>query len=284
MTDEKNLIDTILTDALSEDLDTEGDVTSEAIFEDGDITEAVIKSKSEGVLSGVYLIEPLFRKIDSRIKPDICCSDGEPLIPGKVICNLSGPVKGILAGERVILNFLQRLSGIATLTSLYAKAISHTGTRLLDTRKTTPGLRFLEKKAVLHGGGVNHRFGLFDMILIKDTHVKRSGGPGNALKKALEFRANKKNLKIEVEVQSEKEFLEAVQYMPERIMLDNIPPEEMKKCVEYLRKAGSKIELEASGNVTLSNIASVAASGVDFISSGAITHSAPALDIHLVIK
>ncbi len=284
MTDENKLIDTILTDALNEDLDTAGDVTSEAIFEDGDFTEAVIKSKSEGVLSGAYLIKTLFGKIDSRILVDVCCSDGETLSPGKVICNLSGPVKGILAGERVILNFLQRLSGIATLTSLYVKAISDTGTRLLDTRKTTPGLRLLEKKAVLHGGGVNHRFGLFDMILIKDTHVKRSGGPGNALKKAMEFRTDKKNLKIEIEVQSEKEFLEAVQYMPERIMLDNMSPAEMKKCVEYLRKAGSGIELEASGNVTLSNIASVAASGVDFISSGAITHSAPALDIHLVIK
>ena len=281
---EKDYLDALIACALREDLDEIGDVTSEAIFSDSDLAEAVIKCKSHGVLSGIYLIEPLFQKIDNRIKIEVCCNDGDEAAPGKVICILHGPVKGILAGERIILNFLQRLSGIATVTSQYVKAIEHTGTKLLDTRKTTPTLRFLEKKAVLHGGGLNHRFGLFDMILIKDTHVKQCGGPANALKKALDFRSDKKDLKVEVEVQSFEEFLETVEYLPDRIMLDNMSLADMKACVEHIRKNHSNIELEASGNITLSNIAAVAATGVDFISSGAITHSAPALDIHLVIK
>jgi nicotinate-nucleotide pyrophosphorylase (carboxylating) len=280
---QKETIDHIIEQALLEDLQQTGDITSEAIFSDQDTARAVIKSKSSGILSGAYLINPIFSRINRQIEIDLLAKDGGQLNKGTVICTLSGPVKAILAGERIALNFLQRLSGIATLTNQYVQAIKHTGARLLDTRKTTPNLRILEKKAVLHGGGCNHRFGLFDMILIKDTHVKRSGGVGNALEKALFYRGNNKDLKIEVEVQSVPEFEEALSFLPDRIMLDNMSIADMQKCVSLIKERNVPVETEASGNITLATIESVAKTGVDFISSGALTHSAAALDIHLVI-
>ncbi len=276
-------INHIIEQALIEDLQQTGDITSEAIFSDQDMANAVIKSKSSGILSGAYLLNPIFSKINQQIKTDIQAKDGDQLNKGTIICKLYGPVKAILAGERTALNFLQRLSGIATLTNQYVQAIKNTKTRLLDTRKTTPNLRILEKKAVLHGGGCNHRFGLFDMILIKDTHVKRSGGVSNALRKAIQYRGDRKDLKIEVEVQSVPEFEEALSFSPDRIMLDNMCVEEMQKCVNLIKERNVPVETEASGNITLANIESVAETGVDFISSGALTHSAAALDIHLVI-
>lgn len=277
-------IDHILEEALFEDLQHTGDITSDAIFSGQDMADAIIKCKSSGVLSGAYLLEPLFSRINQQVKTDVLLKDGEELEKGTIICTLSGPVKAILAGERVALNFLQRLSGIATLTNQYVKAIKHSGTRLLDTRKTTPILRILEKKAVLHGGGCNHRFGLFDMILIKDTHVKRSGSVSNALRKAIEYRAGDFNVKIEVEVQSVAEFEEALSFSPDRIMLDNMSIADMKKCVHLVKERKIPVETEASGNITLATIESVAETGVDFISSGALTHSATSLDIHLVIR
>ncbi|MDO5576765.1 MAG: carboxylating nicotinate-nucleotide diphosphorylase, partial [Fibrobacter sp.] len=261
-----------------------GDITSDAIFDKSDLAEAVIKSKATGVLSGAYILKPLFAKVNSGVVVDIKAADGQKLQPGTIICTLKGSVTGILAGERIALNLLQRLSGIATAASKIVSEICHTSTRLLDTRKTTPGLRLLEKKAVVHGGGSNHRFGLFDMILIKDTHVKRSGGVGNALKKALDYRESRmQNVKIEVEVQSIEEFHEALAYKADRIMLDNMNVDKMKSCVDYIRNNNINVELEASGNITAETARQIASCGVDFISSGAITHSAPALDIHLVI-
>lgn len=280
---DEQLLKTIIDSALKEDLGERGDVTSDAIFSDTDMAEAVIKSKSNGVLSGVYLLNYLFGQLSDACKIECKATDGDRLQPGTAICTLHGPVKAILAGERVALNFLQRFSGIATVTSQYVAAIAHTNTRLLDTRKTTPMLRYLEKMAVVHGGGCNHRFGLFDMILIKDTHVKRAGGVGNALKNALNFRGSDVSLKIEVEVQSITELEEALPYNPDRIMLDNMSVADMTKSVAIVKRSGKNIELEASGNITLSTIAAVAQTGVDFISSGSITHSAPSLDIHLVI-
>lgn len=273
----------IIDAALKEDLGLRGDVTSDAVFSDSDQAEAVIRSKGDGVCSGMYLLKPLFTKISSGLEIEIKAADGDRIQPGTVLCTLKGSVKGILAGERVALNFLQRLSGIATLTSKYVGAISHTTTRLLDTRKTTPMLRHLEKLAVVHGGGCNHRFGLFDMILIKDTHVKRSGGVGKALTNAQNFRGNDTSLKIEVEVQSIAELEEALGYNPDRIMLDNMSTVDMKNSVGIVKKSCKMVELEASGNITLSTIAAVAETGVDFISCGSITHSAPSMDIHLLI-
>jgi nicotinate-nucleotide pyrophosphorylase (carboxylating) len=276
-------IDGLLDRAIDEDLGESGDRTSNALFAEGDSAEAVIRSKETGVLSGAFLIEPLFSKIDASVEITLGCDDGSPLFRGGEICRLKGPIRGILAGERIALNFLQRLSGIATLTSHYHAAIAHTPARLLDTRKTTPGLRLLERLAVRHGGGTNHRFGLFDMMLIKDTHVKHAGGVTAALEKAMHSRGAGILPKIEVEVQSMDEFDEALQFPPDRIMLDNMSLSAMRQCVARKLAAGVAVELEASGNITLESIAAVAETGVDFISCGAITHSAKALDIHLII-
>ncbi len=269
--------------AINEDLGAGGDCTSNALFSESDSAEAVIESKETGILSGASLPGPLFSKINSSVSVTMLLDDGSKIVPGSVICRLHGPVRGILAGERIALNFLQRLSGIATLTSRYCAAMAHTGARLLDTRKTTPGLRLLEKLAVRHGGGMNHRFGLFDMMLIKDTHVKRCGGVTTALEKALQCRGRAALPKIEVEVQSVGEFDEALKLLPDRIMLDNMSLSAMRQCVEKKIAARAGVELEASGNVTLESIAAVAETGVDFVSCGSITHSAKALDIHLVI-
>jgi nicotinate-nucleotide pyrophosphorylase (carboxylating) len=280
----KEHINRIVKDALTEDLGDQGDVTSQSIFCDSDNASAVIRSKGNGILSGTYLIEPILTFLQSSVSIELLCKDGCVLEPGTIIARLNGPVRDILAAERTILNFLQRLSGIATATSKYTAAIAHTSTRLLDTRKTTPGLRYLEKLAVVHGGGHNHRIGLFDMILIKDTHVKRSGGVAPALQRAVDFRTRKNlGIKIEVEVQSIDEFKTAIEYRPDRIMLDNMTVEQMRECVHIVKDKAPGIEIEASGNITLSSIVAVAETGVDFISSGSITHSAPSLDIHLLI-
>ena len=281
--EERRCIDGLLNRAIDEDLGRGGDCTSNALFSESDRAEGVIRSKEAGILSGTFLLPPLFLKIDSSIAIVTLLDDGNALARGSEICRVQGSARGILAGERIALNFLQRLSGIATLTSRYCAAIAHTGARLLDTRKTTPGLRFLEKLAVRHGGGANHRFGLFDMMLIKDTHVKRCGGVTTALEKALRSRGSSPAPKIEVEVQSVKEFGEALRLLPDRIMLDNMSLDAMRQCVEKKRASGAAVELEASGNITLDTIAAVAGTGVDFISCGAITHSARALDIHLII-
>lgn len=294
---EKNITD-ILKTALDEDLGAIGDITSMAIFDETDTGEAEIRSKQAGVLSGASLIAPLFALVDSflptltppsstakgpKTKTEIYLQDGSALKSGTVICKISGPMRTILAGERTILNLLQRLSGIATATAEMVNILKNSDTRLLDTRKTTPGLRMLEKAAVRHGGGVNHRFGLYDMILIKDTHVKRAGGVRAALEKAFAWRGDKKMLFIEVEVQSTAEFLEALALGPDRIMLDNMSPQEMKKCADERNSQRLTIELEASGNVSLDSLPAIAATGVDFVSSGAITHSAAALDMNLIV-
>jgi nicotinate-nucleotide pyrophosphorylase (carboxylating) len=285
MTDmDQDYIDNIVSKAVTEDLGSFGDVTSRAIFTKAETGKAIIKSKQSGVLSGTYLIRPVFKYIDPSLVVDIKLPDGSRIDKGSIICSLQGNICSILAGERIVLNFLQRLSGIATSVSVLVNAISHTSAELLDTRKTTPALRALEKRAVLDGGGKNHRFGLFDMILIKDTHVKAAGGVGEAIKRCRNsFEHTGKPLKIEAEVQTWNEFLEALEERPERIMLDNMDTRLMKACVERARRDAPVVELEASGNIDAGNIAGVAETGVDFISSGAITHSVKALDVHLVI-
>jgi nicotinate-nucleotide pyrophosphorylase (carboxylating) len=282
-TEFQRYLSTLIDRALAEDLGKDGDITSNALFSKTDLAKAVIKSKAAGVLSGAYLLKPLFSRIDSSIATDLLLQDGDPLFKNTIICRIEGPVQGILCGERIALNFLQRLSGIATLTSRYVAAIAHTGATLLDTRKTVPGLRPLEKMAVLHGGGINHRHGLYDMMLIKDTHVKRAGGVSQALKKAFAARGGSRTPAIEIEVQTIAEFEEALVMSPDRIMLDNMSLDDLRSCVGKKAASNSTIELEASGAITLDSIAAVAETGVDFISCGAITHSAPVLDIHLVI-
>ena len=233
---EKEIIDKIITQALSEDLGAEGDITSRSIFSESDKAVAVIKSKEKGILSGVYLIEPIYQAIDNTLSVDIKSEEGAVLESETEICCIKGPIQSILTGERTVLNFLQRLSGIATSTAQLVSLIKNTQAKLLDTRKTTPMLRMLEKKAVLAGGGGNHRFGLFDMILIKDTHVKAAGGPAEAIKRAKEFCKSNPAVKIEVEIQTMKEFFEAVEADPDRIMLDNMSLKDMAACVSSGRR------------------------------------------------
>lgn len=280
---ETELLDKIIRQALSEDLGSEGDITSKAIFSNNDQAEAVIKSKEPGILSGVYLIEPIFNIIDSNLSITIKAEEGTPLVNDTEICQITGSIQSILSGERTVLNFLQQLSGIATQTARLVALIKGTKAKLLDTRKTTPTLRLLEKKAVVAGGGMNHRFGLFDMILIKDTHVKAAGSPAQAIHKAKMFCNTHADVTIEVEIQSIDDFFDAVRETPDRIMLDNMSIDDMVTCVSHIQKMKLPIELEASGNVTTENIKAIAATGVDYISTGSITHSAKALDIHLIL-
>lgn len=281
---EQSQITSVVNQALIEDLGTVGDITSQAIFAVEDRATAIIKSKSSGVVSGCYLLTSLFKTCDQTCTVEVCCKDGASLQPGTVIAKIEGSVCGILAAERVALNFLQRLSGIATITAQYVAAIAHTHAQLLDTRKTTPLLRVFEKAAVFHGGGVNHRIGLFDMILIKDTHVKRAGGAKLALEKALHHRGDRNEPAIEIEVQCIEEFRDVIELQPDRIMLDNMSLDAMRYCAEYRTQRSSAVELEASGNVQLTTIAAIAETGVDYISVGAITHSVTAMDIHLIIQ
>jgi nicotinate-nucleotide pyrophosphorylase (carboxylating) len=277
-------IDALVRRALEEDLSTDGDITSQALFAEGETAAAVIKSKSAGVLSGAYLLGPIFGSLDPGVMIRDLAGDGSALAPGSVVCRLNGPVRPILAGERTALNFLQRLSGIATLTSRLVAAIAHTGAKLLDTRKTTPGLRLLEKQAVVHGGGTNHRFGLFDMVLIKDTHVAAAGGVAEAIRRSREHLLRRgMRMKIEAEARTIAEFNEALAARPDAIMLDNMSVRDMAACVKERSQSAPAVMLEASGNVRLETIVPVAETGVEYISCGAITHSAPALDIHLII-
>jgi nicotinate-nucleotide pyrophosphorylase (carboxylating) len=277
------LIDDIVHRALREDLGDAGDVTSSAVFTAGAVGSAQVRSKGDGVLSGGYLIEPVFTALSPDVRVVLQVDDGRKVETGTVIAEVEGPVRAILSGERTVLNFLQRLSGIATLTARLVTAIGDGPARILDTRKTTPTLRALEKKAVRDGGGHNHRFGLYDMVLIKDTHVRAAGGVRAALQGAKAAQDAQRPLKVEIEVQSREEFFEAASEQPDRIMLDNMNLTDMSACVEHVRSNGLSIELEASGRVSEDTIAAVAQTGVDYISVGSITHSAPALDIHMVM-
>lgn len=273
--------------ALQEDLGSRGDVTSTAVLAENAPGKAVIRSKETGVLAGTPVLAPLFARLDPHLEVQVHLRDGARLEPGTEICRLSGALGPILAGERTALNFLQRLSGVATRTARFVALVQGTRAVILDTRKTTPGLRALEKQAVLAGGGRNHRFGLHDMILIKDTHVAACGGPGPAVQRARAFREageDRSRLRIEVEVQTEDEFREALAAGPDRIMLDNMSPERMAGCVRIRDARAPGIELEASGNVSEATLPAVARSGVDFISAGGLTHSVQALDIHLVVR
>lgn len=278
------IVSEIIDNALLEDLSTVGDITSLSIFGEPKIVTAIIKVKESGVISGVSLISQVFHRIDEDVHVDLKATDGDSLKVGDVICAVTGSVVSVLSGERLVLNLLQRLSGIATATSKYVDAIKETSATLLDTRKTIPNLRVLEKEAVVHGGGANHRFGLFDMIMAKDTHVKAAGGPGKAVVCARKWcNDNGKSFKVEVEVESLVQFKEALAALPDRIMLDNMSIEDMVTAVGIRNSEAPLVELEASGNVSLMTIKSIAETGVDFISVGALTHSVIALDIHLIL-
>ncbi len=267
----------IVQNALAEDLGT-GDVTSVPIISPDTHLSGAFLVKASGVVAGLAVAGEVFHQVDPAIRYTPLMEEGSPIEPGDVVARVEGNGPGVLIAERTALNFMQRMSGIATLTRQYVQAVRGTRARILDTRKTAPGLRTLDKLAVKLGGGSNHRIGLYDMVLIKDNHIEAASGIAPAVMRA---RAAHPELPIEVEVTSLEQLDEALRLQVERIMLDNMSPAVMRQAV--LRTAG-RAELEASGGITLATIAEVAATGVDLISVGALTHSVKALDISLEIR
>lgn len=265
----------LLERALAEDIGP-GDVTTEWIIPATQRSKAVMMAKAPGVIAGLHLVRQVFALLDPEVQVTLQVGDGDRVLPGEVIATLEGPTRGLLSGERLALNLLQRLSGIATLTRSYVEAVAGTGAVILDTRKTTPGLRALEKYAVQVGGGQNHRFGLYDMVLIKDNHIQAAGSITEAVWRVRQ--QNAQGLEIEVEVRTWAELEEALPLSVDRILLDNMTTEQMRQAVAL---ANGRVPLEASGNVTLQRVREIAETGVDYISSGALTHSAKALDISM---
>ncbi len=260
--------------ALQEDIGT-GDVSA-SLIPDNIEAKAHIVSKSKGVIAGLILVKLTFKILDERISfvPEL--QDGQRGEKGDIIASVEGQARSILMGERVALNFLQRLSGIATMTATFVEAVKGYPVRIVDTRKTTPNLRLLEKYAVRVGGGHNHRFGLYDAVMIKDNHIVALGSISEAVRKARE--AIPHTMKVEVEVTNLEQVREALRARADIIMLDNMSPEDMKEAVQII---DGEALVEASGNITLDNIRKIAQTGVDVISSGAITHSAGILDMSL---
>jgi nicotinate-nucleotide pyrophosphorylase (carboxylating) len=243
---------------------------------------ASIVAKDDGVIAGVALAAAVFLRLDPRVDFEVVAGDGVAVKAGDRVVRVVGPGRAILTGERVALNFLQHLSGIATMTRRYVDALGDTGTRVLDTRKTTPGWRALEKAAVIAGGGHNHRAGLYDMVLIKENHAAIAGGITEAVRRVRD--QNSRGLSITVEVHSPEDLEAALAAGVERILLDNMDTATMAATVKRVRKLRQPPQVEASGNMTLDRVAEVAATGVDFISVGALTHSAPALDLSLRLE
>jgi nicotinate-nucleotide pyrophosphorylase (carboxylating) len=275
-------IDAVVDAALEEDTGP-GDVTSEALIPPDLSGRAIILVKENGILAGIDVAERVFRKVDPLLKIDILIKDGTPVKPGDIAANITGSVTGILKGERTALNFLQRLSGIATTTGRYVAEIKGTGAKIYDTRKTTPGLRLLEKYAVRMGGGQNHRMHLGDAVLIKDNHVAALRAMGLTLGDILaKARQNAPpGITIEIEVTSVTEAAEAASAGTDIIMLDNMSLDAMKNAVDRVE---GRAKVEASGNITLDNVRQVAMTGVDIISIGALTHSYKSLDISLEME
>jgi nicotinate-nucleotide pyrophosphorylase (carboxylating) len=244
--------------------------------------DAQIVAKAEGVIAGVALAAAVFLRLDPRIDFQVDRGDGEQVRPGEVVVRVAGPGRAVLTGERVALNFLQHLSGIATVTRRFVDAVEGTATRILDTRKTTPGWRALEKAAVRAGGGDNHRAGLYDMVLIKENHADIAGGIAEAVRRVRD--QNTRGLPITVEVHSEADLEAALEAGVDRLLLDNLDTQTITAMILRVRKLRNRPAVEASGNMTLERVREVAAAGADFISVGALTHSAPALDLSLLIS
>lgn len=268
--------------AIAEDIGP-GDATSEAVLPASLTLRGRIVAKSTGVIAGLPVAEAVF----SRVDPTLCFTphvqDGVRVVPGDLVAEVVGPGRGMLAAERIALNFLQHLSGIATLTWAFVDRVAGTRATILDTRKTHPGYRVLEKYAVRMGGGQNHRLSLHDMLLVKDNHIEAAGSLTAAVERA---RAAHPDLPVEVEVKDLEELREALALdvagrLPDRIMLDNMDLDQMRAAV---RLAAGRVELEASGGVSLERVAAIAATGVDYISVGALTHSAPALDLSMLVS
>ncbi len=266
----------LIREALAEDIGS-GDLTCEAVVPGDARARGSVRAKQAGTLAGVGVAATVFETVDAGVGVTVVRDDGDAVAPGDSVLELEGPAAGILSAERVALNFLGRLSGVATATRRLVDAVEGTRALILDTRKTTPGLRALEKAAVLAGGGVSHRAGLYDAILIKENHVRVAGGVGEAARRGLAGAPG--GVWVEVEVESLDELDEALGAGIERVLLDNMSPEEMREAVA--RTAG-RASLEASGAIGPDSIRAVAETGVDYISVGALTHSAPALDLSLL--
>lgn len=272
-----HLIPAALDLAFAEDLGLAGDITSNLTIPEDARTHAAIVARKPGRIAGLPLAEAAFRRLDADVSFETVIGDGRDVEAGGAIARIDGKVRTILSAERVALNYLGHLSGIATATRAFAKAIEGTSVKICCTRKTTPGLRAFEKYAVLAGGGANHRFGLFDAVLIKDNHIAASGGIGPALKRAKQAAGHL--VKIEIEADRLDQLEEALNYPVDAVLLDNMSLEDLCKAVEMCR--GREIVIEASGGVTIESVSSIAETGVHMISSGALTHSAPVLDIGL---
>jgi nicotinate-nucleotide pyrophosphorylase (carboxylating) len=266
--------------ALEED-GAEADITTLSTVPEGEWAEAHIIARHAGVIAGLAVAAEAFRVFDERISVELLVQDGDAVQPGALLAHLRGPARSLLSAERVALNFLGRLSGIATITARCVRAVEGTRTRILDTRKTTPGLRSLEKFAVQMGGGHNHRFGLSDGILIKDNHIKAAGGIAQAVAAARSIAPHL--LKIEIECETLAEVEQALVAGADVVLLDNMDVDMMRSAVEFIRRNAPQVLIEASGNIgtNVERLAVVAATGVDFISLGALTHSAPNFDISL---
>jgi nicotinate-nucleotide pyrophosphorylase (carboxylating) len=270
------LTDPVVRAALAEDLGRAGDITSEACVDPQARLAVQFAARAPGVISGLDCARLALLAMDPAIRFSAQRRDGDAVEAGEVLARAEGNARAILAAERTALNLLGRMSGVASLTRAYVEAVRGTGAVIVDTRKTTPGLRFLEKYAVRCGGGVNHRFGLDDAILIKDNHVAASGGVGEALRRAKAAAGHL--VKIEVEVDGLDQLDEALAYAPDVIMLDNFG---LADLAEAVRRAAGRVRLEASGGVNLQTVRAIAETGVDVISVGALTHSAAVLDIGL---
>lgn len=271
-------LDTIIENALKEDIHT-GDITTLAVVAEGRKASARLIAKEPLVLAGIKVAERTFQLLDPSICFKAGFADGARLAKGDVIAELSGDASQLLQGERVALNFLQRLCGVATLTSLYVEAVQGTMARIVDTRKTTPGLRMLEKYAVRVGGGTNHRTGLYDGVLIKENHIAAAGGITEAVRRARAYIAH--TIKIEVETETTEQVREALAAGADIIMLDNMSLEKMREAVAVI---GGKALVEASGGVNLETVRAIAETGVDIISVGSLTHSARAMDISMLLE
>ena len=267
----------IISKALEEDIG-HGDVTTEALDDCDKIQNAKLVAKADGIIAGLPVAKAVFMQTNPDVEFTSLVRDGDEVSAGDVIATIASTALSLLSAERVALNFLQRLSGIATQTRELVLLIGDNPARLLDTRKTTPLLRQLEKYAVRMGGGLNHRFGLFDMVMLKENHIRTAGSITSAVE---QVKLHVTHCKIEVEVTNLQELAEALSAGVDRIMLDNMPIALMEQAVQ---KFGKKVELEASGNITSNNIAAVAATGVHYISAGAVTHSYRSMDISLIFN
>jgi nicotinate-nucleotide pyrophosphorylase (carboxylating) len=279
MMEEKELVHNLIKLAFAEDIG-DGDHTTLCSIPDTETGQSRLLIKEDGVLAGVEVAKEVFNIFDRDLRVEVFIHDGTHVKPGDVAFVVSGKVRSILQTERLVLNLMQRMSGIATITNSYVKLLEGTGTKVLDTRKTTPGMRIFEKQAVKIGGGENHRIGLFDMILLKDNHVDFAGGIEKAITGAHQYlKKNNKELKIEIEVRNLDELEEVLRVGGvDRIMLDNFNPEKTRDAV---KRVNGLVELESSGGITIETIREYAETGVDYISVGALTHSVKSLDMSL---